>query len=164
VDIDWNKAPVGRTQGTITVSGEIDPVAVKLIAIKATATQTREAQGCFGGLTGPISFLAAEATANIPVGNVRWEKLPDYGRYASAMEVFPVTANTIQPPHPAPRLEYPVYFARSGKYNIDLITSPTLDVIPTRGLGVCSHTCPGLNAHCSPLLATRQAFLSLVND
>ena len=52
------------------------------------------------------------------------------------MEVFPVTAATIQPPNPAPRLEYPVYFARAGKYEVDLITSPTLDVIPTRGLGI----------------------------
>jgi len=98
--------------------------------------QAREARGCFGGLVGPISFLAAEATANIPVGGVRWEKLPDYGRVSAAMEVFPVTADTIQPPNPAPRLEYPVYFARAGNYDIDLITSPTMDVIPTRGLGV----------------------------
>ena len=56
------------------------PVTVKLTANKATAEQAREAQGCFGGLVGPISFLAADATANIPVGGVRWEKLPDYGR------------------------------------------------------------------------------------
>jgi hypothetical protein len=136
VDIDWNKAPVGRTQGAITVSGSGRPVTVKVTATKATDEQAREAQGCFGGLTGPISFLAADATANIPVANVRWEKLPDYGRGPAAMEVFPVTAGTIQPPNPAPHLEYPVYFARDGKYDIDLITSPTLDVIPTRGLGV----------------------------
>ena len=111
-------------------------VTVKLTANKATAEQAREAQGCFGGLVGPISFLAADVTANIPVGGVRWEKLPDYGRVSAAMEVFPVTAETIQPPNPAPRLEYPVYFARAGTYDVDLITSPTLDVIPTRGLGL----------------------------
>ena len=136
VNIDWNKAPAGRARGTITISGSGRPVTVKLTAIKATAEQAREAQGCFGGLTGPISILAADATANIPVGDMRWEKLPDYGRGQAAMEIFPVTAGTIQPPNPAPRLEYPVYFARAGKYDVELITSPTLDVIPTRGLGV----------------------------
>ena len=136
VDIDWNKAPAGRTRGTITISGSGHPVTVKLTAIKATAKQAREAQGCFGGLTGPISIPAADATANIPVDGVRWEKLPDYGRGQAAMEVFPVTADTIQPPNPAPRLEYPVYFSHAGTYDVDLITSPTLDVIPTRGLGV----------------------------
>ncbi len=114
VDIDWSKAPVGQTQGAITISGITNSVTVKLTANKATAEQAREAQGCFGGLVGPISFLAADATANIPVGGVRWEKLPDYGRVSAAMEVFPVTADTIQPPNPAPRLEYPVYFATGG--------------------------------------------------
>jgi hypothetical protein len=136
VDIDWNKAPVGEVQGALNISGATNSVAVKLTAHKATFEQTREAQGCFGGLIGPISFLAADATANIPAGGARWEKLPDYGRVPTAMEVFPVTADTIQPPNPAPRLEYPVYFARTGTYDVDLVTSPTMDVIPTRELSV----------------------------
>ena len=137
VDVDWNKAPVGEAQGSITISGGTNPpVSVKVSAIKATAKQANEAKGCFGGLVGPISFLAADFTANIPVGGVRWEKLPDYGRVSTAMEIFPVTADTIQPPNPAPRLEYPVYFARAGTYDVDVITSPTLDVIPTRALAL----------------------------
>jgi hypothetical protein len=136
VDVDWSKAPVGQTQGAITISGGTNSVSVKLTAIKATPEQSREAQGCFGGLVGPISFLAADATTNIPVGGVRWEKLPDYGRVSAAMEVFPVTADTIQPPNPAPTLEYPVYFAKAGAYDVELVTSPTMDVIPTRQLGI----------------------------
>jgi hypothetical protein len=136
VDVDWSKAPVGQSQGAIIITGITNSVTVILTANKATAEQERDAQGCFGGLVGPISFLAANATANIPVGNVRWEKMPDYGRVSAAMEVFPVTADTIEPTNPAPRLEYPVYFAKAGTYDVDVITSPTLDVIPTRGLGV----------------------------
>lgn len=137
VGIDWSKAPVGQSQGAITISGGTNaPVTVNLTAYKATAEQSKEANGCFGGLVGPISFLAADATANISVNGVSWEKLPDYGRVSAAMEIFPVTADTIQPPSPAPRLEYPVYFARAGTYDVDVITSPTLDVISTRGLGL----------------------------
>jgi hypothetical protein len=136
VDIDWSKAPVGQAQGAITVSGGTNSVTVKLTAHKATAEQARDAQGCFGGLVGPISFLTADFTANIPSGGMRWEKLPDYGRVSTAMEVFPVTADTIQPPNPAPRLEYPVYFARAGTWDVDVYTSPTLDVIPTRALAL----------------------------
>ena len=74
VDVDWGKAPVGQTHGTITISGDTNSVNVTLTANKATIEQAREAQGCFGGLIGPISFLAADATGNIPVGGVRWEK------------------------------------------------------------------------------------------
>jgi Gylcosyl hydrolase family 115 C-terminal domain len=137
VDIDWSKAPVGAGQGAVTISGGINsPFTVKLTAYKATPEQARAAQECFGGLVGPISFLAAEATANIPVDGVRWEKFPDYGRVSAAMEVFPVTADTIQPPNPAPTLEYPVYFARAGTYDVNVYTSPTLDVIPTRALAL----------------------------
>jgi hypothetical protein len=136
VDVYWSKAPVGRTPGVIIIGGSSNSVTVKLTTVKASDQQAREAKGCFGGLVGPISFFASDATANIPVGGVRWEKLPDYGRGSAAMEVFPVTADTIQPPNPAPRLEYPVYLARAGTYDVELITSPTLDVIPTRGLGI----------------------------
>ena len=137
VDVDWNKAPVGQTQGAITINdGTNALVTVRLTANKANAEQAREAQGCFGGLVGPISFLAAEATANIPVGGVRWEKLPDYGRVPTAMEIFPVTAETILPPQPSPTLEYPVYFSRAGTFDVEVYTSPTLDVIPTRALAL----------------------------
>jgi hypothetical protein len=136
VDIDWNKAPTGQADGAVTIGGSSGPVVVKLSATKATAEQARQAQGCFGGLTGPIAFTADQAVRNVPAGNVRWETIPDYGRGHAAMEVFPVTAATIQPSNPAPRLEYPVYFARSGEFQVDLITGPTLDILPGRGLGV----------------------------
>jgi len=135
VEIDWSKAPAGEAGGTVTVAGN-ETVGIKVKAIKATGEQAREAIGCYGSLTGPIAFYAANAAKNIPAGGVRWEKLPDYGRGFAAMEVFPATAATIQPPAPSPRLEYPVYFSRAGSFNVDIITSPTLDVIPTRGLGL----------------------------
>lgn len=109
MDIDWSKTLVGENQGAIAISGGTNaPVIVKLTAYKATAEQVHSAQGCFGGLVGPISFLTADFSANMPVGGVRWEKLPDYSRVRAAMEVFPVTAAIILPPHPAPSLEYPV--------------------------------------------------------
>ncbi|HBF33736.1 TPA: hypothetical protein DDW35_04160, partial [Candidatus Sumerlaeota bacterium] len=87
-------------------------------------------------LTGPITFLAEAAVKNVSVGGARWEKILDYGRGPSAMEVFPVTTAPIQPPNLAPCLEYPVYFARAGKFDVELITAPTLDTIPGRGLGI----------------------------
>ena len=135
VDVDWDKAPVGESIGKVTIQGT-RTVDVKITAIKASEEQERQAKGAFGGLVGPIAIAAEDATENIPVGNVRWEKIPDYGRGRSGMEVFPVTAATILPPSPAPSLEYPVYFARAGQYQIDLVTGPTLDAFPGRGLSV----------------------------
>lgn len=137
IDIDWSRATVGTNTGNITVTGGSNTsVTIKATAIKASESQYEAARGCFGGLSGPIAILAADATQNIAVGNVGWEAIPDYGRVSSAMEIFPVTAATISSTQVAPRLEYSIYFPQAGTYNVDLITGPTLNVIPTRGLGV----------------------------
>jgi hypothetical protein len=136
VEIDWEKAPIGEVQGSVSISDSVSSVTVNLTAVKATAKQKSEAKGSFGRLVGPIAFLAADATKNVPVNNVRWENIPDYGLGPSAMEVFPVTAETVVPPKQSPYLEYLVYFARAGEYKVELITSPTLDLLKGRGYGI----------------------------
>ncbi len=136
VDIDWKKAPAGTSTGFITVAGGDEKVRIKLTAIKATPAQEKQAKGAFGGLTGPIAFAASDATKNIPVGSARWAAIPDYGRGAAGMEVFPVTAAHIDPGKLAPRLEYSVYLAKPGTYHVDVITSPTLDFRTDNNLGL----------------------------
>jgi len=135
VNIDWSRVPAGENRGTITIEGA-RAVTVSLTALKATEAQAREARGAFGGLAGPISISAIDAVKNLPTGGVRWELLPDFGRGRGAMTPFPVTAASTPPPQPAPRLEYPVYFARAGRYQVRLETNPTLNLIPARGLRV----------------------------
>jgi len=136
VSIDWQKAPTGSSQSFATVTGANGVIRVKITALKATPQQEREARDCFGGLVGPIAFAAESATNNVAANGVRWECIPDYGRGVSGVEVFPVTAETIQPPKPAPYLEYPVFFAKAGLYHVSLTTSPTLDIVPDRKLGI----------------------------
>ena len=142
VQIDWSKAPMGESHGLITVEGDernpdvLRVETVQVRALRATREQEREAQGAFAALAGPISFNADAAMRNIAVGEVHWEKLPDYGREESAMTIFPVTAASIRPGADAPRLEYDVYFAHAGTYHVDLITNPTLNMYPGRGLAI----------------------------
>ena len=136
VDIDWQHLPPGSSQAVIAIAGANGTVPVKVIAVKATPEQAVEARDCFGGLVGPIAFAAGSATRNVAVSGVRWQCIPDYGRGISGMEVFPVTASTIQPSEPAPWLEYPVFFAKPGSYHITVTTSPTLDIVPERKLGL----------------------------
>ncbi len=135
VDIDWANAPVGESTGTVTIKGT-PTVDVMVRAIRASDEQAREAAGAFGGLVGPIAIAAQEATRNVSTAGVQWERIPDYGRSAAAMEVFPVTAQSIQPPNPAPRLEYPLYLAKAGKYDVDVVTAPTLDFYPGLALAL----------------------------
>lgn len=136
IDIDWSKAAEGANNGVISITGGANPINVKLTAIKATAQQEKESAGCFGGLSGPIAFLASDAAKTVAVGDVRWEILPDYGRVSSAMSVFPVTAKSFKPGEAAPYMEYPVYFANAGTYTVDIITSLTLAIDPPRGLSL----------------------------
>jgi hypothetical protein len=136
VDIDWEKAPAGSAQSFVTVTGTNGSMRVQVTAVKASPRQERDARDCFGGLVGPIAFAAESATKNVAVNGVRWQRIPGYGRGLSGMEVFPVTAETIQPPSPAPYLEYPVFFAKAGHYHVSLTTSPTLDIVPGRKLGI----------------------------
>ncbi len=134
VAIDWAKAPTGQSEGKVVIGNGSTSVSVKVIAHKATANQLGEAQGCFGGLVGPIAIDPADAVENRAVNGVRWEKIPGYGHYSAGMEVFPTTAESMLPPKPAPTLEYPVYIPEAGQVDVDVIIGPTLNFVPGRGL------------------------------
>jgi len=136
VDIDWDKAPVGNSFGTIVVNGHQQLPNIRVVITKLSAEESRLANGSFAVVTGPISIDAQDTVHNVSVGGASWQKIPDYGPGVSAMSIFPVTAASVQPPAPAPYLDYSVYFAKPGDYAIDLVTNPTLDLYPGRALGV----------------------------
>jgi hypothetical protein len=45
-----------------------------------------------------------------------------------------VTAASVQPPAPSPRLEYPIYLPRAGKFEVTLVLGPVMDFVPDRGM------------------------------
>jgi hypothetical protein len=135
VDVDWKKAPAGQASGFITVTDGKEKERIKVTAIKATALEEKEAKGAFGGLTGPIAIAASDAHRNIAAAGVRWEAIPDFGRGKAAMEVFPVTAAPVKP-EAGPRLEYDIYLAKAGSYQVDVITGTTLDFHADNNLGL----------------------------
>jgi hypothetical protein len=135
VSIDWAAAPVGNTRGAVIVARrDGEKVEIKLDAVRSKKFTRETLGGAFGGLTGPTAFAAESATKNIEAAGVRWEKIPDYGRGVSGMTVFPVTASSVTPPQDSPCLEYKVLIAQPGDAYVDIITSPTLDFMPGRGL------------------------------
>lgn len=145
VDIDWSKAPDGQSRGAIRISdGSVSvsdgivssSISVAVNILKASAAQTRTAQGCWGSLTGPFSIPANAFDRNVPVGNVRWEPIPDYGRVDAAMSIFPVDAASIADPVKGPRLEYSIFVGEVGEWTFDLITAPTLNVNPAHRLSL----------------------------
>ncbi|MCU0787291.1 MAG: glycosyl hydrolase 115 family protein, partial [Verrucomicrobia bacterium] len=136
VSMDWDQIPAGTQVAEIKVSRvDGESVTIQVNAIRSD-TFTRANVAAFGGLTGPTAFAAESAAKNIPADGVRWEKIPDYGRGASGMAVFPVTAQSVMPPENSPRLEYPVFIAEAGPVQVGLITGISLDVQPDRGVRI----------------------------
>ena len=138
VDIDWAKLPAGSSTGTILVTGKKAPVTVKVVAVKASRSQLRQAKGHFSSLTGPIAVAASSAVRNVQVNGIRWAEIPDYGRGRAAMSIFPVTAESVLPPKTAPRLEYPIYTPRTGRFCVTLILGPVMNFVPGRGMRIAT--------------------------
>jgi hypothetical protein len=136
VEIDWAKAPLGVSTGLIKVTGTRDPVNVRVPVTKATAEQAQAARGRFASLDGPVAIAASAAPRITSVGGVGWAEVPDYGRAAAGMAVYPVTASSMLPPTPAPTLEYPLFLPRGGTFNVTLILGPVMDFVPDRGIRI----------------------------
>ena len=136
VEIDWPKVPAGASTGIIKVSTQRGPLLVHVPVRKASEEQARAAKGCFASLDGPIAIAATAAAKKSEVGGVRWEEIPDYGRFPAALAVYPVTAASVLPPNPAPTLEYPVYLPRDGNFEVTLIWGPVQNFVPNRGMRI----------------------------
>jgi hypothetical protein len=135
VSIDWDAAPAGYSSGSIRLSRrDAENVQIKVDAVRSTDVTPQSLGDAVGGLTGPISIDAERTTKNVEAAGARWEKIPDYGRGRSGMTVIPVTAPSATPPENSPCLEYKVYIAMAGEVHVDLVTGPTLDFVPGRGV------------------------------
>lgn len=138
VEIDWAKLPPGRATGTISVSdtSAMPPVSITVKAMRATAEQEKTAKGAWGAIAGPFAIPADGYARNVPAGHVRWEAVPDYGRVATAMSIFPTNAPAMGDPRAAPRMEYPIFVGEAGEWTFDVVTAPTLRINPENPLSL----------------------------
>lgn len=134
VAIDWNKIPTGRHTATVTISS--DDGTTTTVGVHAIRDDRWDGVKAFGCLAGSTAIAAGDAIRNIPAGETRWERIPDYGRGDSGMSVFPVTAPSVEPPENSPHLEYPVLIPKEGEVRVDLVTSPSLNFQPDRGVRI----------------------------
>jgi hypothetical protein len=134
VSIDWEKAPRGSSEGSIAITGP-DSRATKIkINTSNPADPTRTSLRGFVEADGYVSIEAEHYSKKNDAGQVRWEKIDDYGRTLSSMTIFPVTAASVTPPQNAPSLEYQMYLFHPGKVEVEAILAPTLNFVPGRGL------------------------------
>ena len=134
VSVDWKRAPLGLTNGSLKIKRSSTQEFV--VNVKAFRPQdlTRESLDGFVESDGYVSMEAVHYTKKVDGPSARWEKIDDLGRTLSSMSVFPVTAESVTPPRDSPRLEYKLYLFDPRTVEVEAILSPTLNFVPGRGL------------------------------
>ena len=123
VHVDWARAPAGRHQVPITVSG-----AGRSVVVAAPVNRPGAAAG-FVEANGYVSMEAEHYARAYPTSAVSWQRVPDIGRTASGMTPLPVTAPT-QEVGAGPRLEYDMTLFTTGAVKVWLYVSPRNAVLP----------------------------------
>ncbi len=132
VSIDWPKAPTGSAEGFVDIKkdgGESIRIKVQVFNPEPIKSPDAFIEG-----DGYVSVEAEHYTKSVPVGQVRWERIDDYGKTLSAMSIIPMTARSVTPPKDSPCLEYKMYLHESGIVTVLATVAPTLNFIPGRGL------------------------------
>jgi hypothetical protein len=134
VDIDWSKAPKGKGEGTIEISGPDKASVTIAVSTLNPTSMTRQALDGFVQGDGYVSIEAEHFSRNVPAEGARWERIDGYGRTLSAMSIFPMTASSVVPLQNSPRLEYRMYLFDPQKADVWITVAPTLNIMPNRGL------------------------------
>ena len=98
-------------------------------------TESKDFNGFVEG-NGYVSMEAEHFSRNISVNGVRWKVIPDLGRTLSAVAAFPVKSPVQVPGNNCPRIEYDIYLFQSGKADVTLYLSPSLNYFNDDGLKI----------------------------
>jgi len=83
---------------------------------------------------GYVSMDAAHFTNAVNSSGIEWKVLPDLGRTGDAVTTFPVTSADVQLTGKSPHLEYEFYSNTTGKTELGMYFSPTLNLHNDGGL------------------------------
>src|SRR5262249_51827359 len=92
VKVNWTAVPPGATQASIIVTGPDSRRITISVPILNPVSPKREEVTGFVENEGYVSIEAEHYTGKTEGKEVRWLKLPDFGRTLSAMTTLPVTA------------------------------------------------------------------------
>ncbi|ETS73904.1 hypothetical protein PFICI_13770 [Pestalotiopsis fici W106-1] len=134
--IDWEEAPPGLSWAAIEVTGnETKPLPSVITAIlPINKTTIPSSFNGFVESNGVVSIEAAGFTSAESKNDVSYLEIPDYGRTASGVKLWPVTAAS-QEPLTGPKLTYTIYtFTNTTKARLSFVFGATLNLDPLRPL------------------------------
>ena len=136
VHIDWSKAPMGRSEALITVRQKDSDTEIPIKVEAVNGNLPTASRPYFGTMAGEYGVDVLKPAANIPGKDAAWRLLPDLGRGAGCMGIWPNNASSasLTDIKSAPHLEYDIYLHETGSQTVCLGILPTQDVNPSRGL------------------------------
>ncbi len=134
VSVDWKRAPLGFTSGSLKVARDSAQEVVVNVNAFRPQDLTRESLDGFVESNGCVSMEAVHYSKKVDGPSARWERIDDLGRTLSSMSMFPVTAESVTPTRDSPRLEYKLYLFDPRTVEVEAILAPTLNFVPGRGL------------------------------
>jgi hypothetical protein len=133
VSIDWSRVPAGTTTGVVTVSGAHGKVDVEIPVSNPVGITRRQLHG-FIEAEGVVAIEPEHFSASLAAGEKRWLRVEDYGRTLSGMRATgPADVHAV-PGQDSPHLEYRMYLFEGGTFDVHVVTAPTLNFLPGRGL------------------------------
>ncbi|GLW10999.1 hypothetical protein Misp01_61270 [Microtetraspora sp. NBRC 13810] len=133
VRVDWARAPKGRTEVPVTVSGPGGASVVVTAVVDNPATPRGQLKG-FVEASGHVAVEAGSYTKAVSRSGVGWRLIPDIGKTGDGMTPAPVTAPRQTPGGAGPRLEYTVSLFTTGPVKVSAVLSPRNNVLPGDGL------------------------------
>ena len=136
VSIDWQNVPIGDYQESISLVQRGVNSAPRIVHLSIRNPRDSASFGGFLESNEVVSIEAEHFTSTTPNGAIHWERLPGFGETLGAMEVFPVLSPSIPEDQRGASLNYRMHLVNSGERTLQLITAPTLNFVPERGLRI----------------------------
>ena len=134
VNLNWTAVPPNTTRASITVNGpDGHGITINVPILNPVSPKRDEVRG-FVETDGCVSIEAEHYSAKSEGSDVRWLKLPDFGRTLSAMTILPVTATSQIIAASHPHLDYQVYLFHAGDISVDAYLAPTQNFQSGEGL------------------------------
>jgi hypothetical protein len=126
INIDWARAPSGRQEAPLLITGPDGTTVTVTIMIDNPANPKPGHFKGFIEINGYVSMEAQHYTHAIGSRDIQWQTIPELGRTLSGIQASPVTAPAKPPGGSNPHLEYQLYLFDTGTVKVCAYFSPIL--------------------------------------
>lgn len=133
LSVDWLKAPAGKTESLITISGSEGSKITVPITLDNRRFKDKNITA-FVPQSGVISMEASSYTKAVGSRPISWKTVAGYGKTNAGVLAVPVTSPVQKLDVNTPHLAYDFYLHDAGNFTLNTFVSPTIDFTNTDGL------------------------------